>query len=89
MSTTWVRSVGWPQMLARLHGISLRQTQLGFVPWYEWVPSPSNVADGGSREGVTDEVAASLGFHLQLCRLPSLPRDFVNMSPRDWHAFWG
>jgi len=23
-----------------LHGILLRQTQLGFVPWYEWIPLP-------------------------------------------------
>ena len=36
--------------------------QLGCVYWIEWVPSPSNLADDGSRRGSAETAARSLGI---------------------------
>ena len=56
--------------------------------WWEYVASASNLADGGSRDGISCEMAAALGIPLKevVCHLP--PTLFPNLDPEDWDAWW-
>ena len=55
--------------------------------WWEWAGSPSNVADGGSRVGTTDAVAANLSIWLARRVMPPLPVNFPWSAPQHWRAF--
>ncbi len=67
---------------------SERTTQLGAAPWFEWVPSHSNPADGGSRVGVTDAIAQQAGIPLNMREFPlEWPCLHINSAP-DWQSFW-
>jgi len=57
-------------------------------PWLDYVPSASNLADGGSRVGVSDAEAADAG--VKLVQIPAfwLPSAFEEAGPRDWIAWW-
>jgi len=48
----------------------LRLVDLHAKPWFEWVETKANVADGGSREGVTDALAKEAGIDLQTFCFP-------------------
>jgi len=57
-------------------------------PWFDYVESASNAADGGSRVGLVDPVAKALGIPLVQCRLPRLPATFPYCSPSEWTRWW-
>jgi hypothetical protein len=48
--------------------------------WWEWVPSSSNIADGGSRIGITDAVAAEAGITLSVGDWPEKWPDFMSFK---------
>ena len=56
--------------------------------WWEYVASASNLADGGSRDGISCTMAESLGIPLKFveCHLP--PKGFPALSPEDWDSWW-
>ena len=56
--------------------------------WFEYVPSNSNIADGGSRQGVTDPVAKAAGFALSEGAWPAAWPDLHQYSPASWRAWW-
>jgi hypothetical protein len=56
--------------------------------WWEYVPSASNIADGGSRTGVSDPVAAAAGITLRQEVFPISLKDMVFASPAAWSRFW-
>ena len=56
--------------------------------WWEYVPSASNIADGGSRTGVRDPVAASVGIALTQLPFPAALRDLVHALPEAWSHHW-
>ena len=53
-----------------------------------YVPSASNIADGGSREGVTDPVAAAAGISLRQVDFPMSLRELIYAKPAVWAAHW-
>ena len=56
--------------------------------WWDYVPSASNIADGGSREGTTDPVAAAAGISLEQRAFPLCLRDLVYAQPAAWANHW-
>ena len=58
------------------------------VPWFEHVASWSNVADGGSRVGITDEVARACGVQMRMGALPPLPAGFPRSAVDDWQCWF-
>ena len=68
-------------------GAHLRRFRLGASPWWEYVRSAANLSAGGSREGVTDPVAAFFGAQLRSLPFPDLP-NVLSSSFEDWSAYW-
>ena len=56
--------------------------------WFEWVESHSNIADGGSRVGVEDDLARQLGIPLMSISMPTLPEGFPFALPASWYEFF-
>ena len=56
--------------------------------WWEYVASASNLADGGSRDGISCAMAKSLGIPLRNVDCPLPPKGFPVLSPEDWIAWW-
>ena len=52
------------------------------------MPNDSNIADGGSREGVTDPVTAVAGISLKQCTFPLCLEDLVYTLPAAWANHW-
>ena len=65
------------------YAVRLWSLKLACDLWWEYVPSPSNIADGGSRAGVTDEVAAAAGITLREVTFPPFPI-WSTASPETW-----
>ena len=61
-------------MACRLHSahakVALRLARLRTAPGWDHVESAANPSDGGSRTGVSDPVAAALGFALVQAEFP-------------------
>jgi len=57
-------------------------------PWFDYVETRSNSADGGSRVGLTDPIAAQLGIKLVQLRLPAFPAGFPFCDPDMWIRWW-
>jgi hypothetical protein len=72
-------------LVSALH---LRMVSLSTSIWWEYIPSESNVSDGGSRTGVTDPVAIALGFNMRHIECPQLRNNFMQCMPSDWESFW-
>ena len=68
-----------------LHVLLLR---IACWPWFEYVQSKSNIADGGSRTGTSDAAAAEAGIRLNQIVFPDIPSHFVQMGIVDWELFW-
>ena len=59
---------------AFVHGLHRRMAVLKASVWWEYVPSPSNLADGGSRkEGIECRLAKRAGISLSQMPCPALP----------------
>jgi len=56
--------------------------------WFDYVESASNLADGGSRVGIIDDIAKSLGVRLAPVRSFALPTSFPHTSYDDWTNWW-
>ena len=56
--------------------------------WFDYVETESNCADGGSRDGLDDPWAASLGIPLRPLPPLTLPADFPRSQPSVWEAWW-
>ena len=56
--------------------------------WWGYVPSASNIADGGSRTGVDDPVAATVGIALTQRPFPASLRELVHALPEAWSRHW-
>ena len=56
--------------------------------WWDYVPSASNIADGGSRCGIGDPVAAAAGIQLSQESFPHALHDMVYATPESWSRFW-
>ena len=57
-------------------------------PWFDYVETRPNSADGGSRVDLTDPVAAQLGIRLVQLHLPALPGGFPFCDPDEWIRWW-
>ena len=68
--------------------LHLRMVEIGCKPWFDYVETLSNSADGGSREGCSDPVAEALGIPLTQYPLPALPEDFPFTEPDEWSKWW-
>ena len=51
--------------------------------WFEWVPTASNPADGGSRVGVSCSVARALDISLNVVPFPECLFDWLESGPMD------
>ena len=69
-----------------VHAIQLYMASFGLLTWYEHVDSEANVADGGSRKGVEDPLARSMGIVLRTATLPPWPADVRAASAQVWLA---
>ena len=58
----------------------LRLLQLGASPWFEWIDSHSNPADGLSRDGLADEWTAAQGLLLKEWSAADLDRVLSNLD---------
>ena len=56
--------------------------------WFDYVESESNIADGGSRDGVVDKLAQA--YHVRLAPIAnfSLPPSFPATTPDQWFEWW-
>ena len=70
-------------------GLHRRLAQLRTSVWWEYVPSPSNIADGGSRVGITCPMAAEVGIKLRLVPCRVWPYLFPRAHPESWLQWWG
>ena len=69
-------------------GVHLCLAMRAVRAWWDYVPSASNVADCGSREGVTDLVAAAAGLSLRQEGFPMSFRELIYVKPASWAAHW-
>ena len=69
-------------------GVHLCLAKRAVRAWWDYVPSASNIADGGSREGVTDPVAAAAGISLRQVGFPMSLRELIYAKPASWAAHW-
>ena len=67
---------------------SARLSSLDISTWWEWVPSESNVSDGGSRVGTSCSVASALGIHLSRGSFPSEWPCLDLYSSDSWTLWW-
>ena len=56
--------------------------------WFEWVESHSNIADGGSRAGIDDDLSRQVGIPLKFIAMPALPTGFPFALPSRWRDFF-
>ena len=72
-----------------VHGLHRRMAVLKASVWWEYVPSPSNLADGGSRkEGIECKLAKKAGIGLSEIVCPQLPQFSPMSHPTFWDAWW-
>ena len=71
-------------MNALLGGLHLLLLHTNCTPWWEYVDSRANPADGGTRIGLTCPIAAALGFQLQERCFPTWPESAERMMPSQW-----
>ena len=71
------------------HALHIRFNALGVTTWWEHVQSASNLADGGTRAGLTNPIMADLGLRLLPVRPLNIPTTFPWLSPSDYIFFHG
>ena len=69
-------------------GLHRRLALLKVSIWWEYVPSPSNISDGGSRVGITCPLAKEAGISLKQVPCSILPHGFPFSHPVVWDEWW-
>ena len=69
-------------------GAGVAARAFGLAPWFEYVPSPSNIADGGSRIGIADPVARLAGISLSPAEFPTTWPSLWSFRASEWAAFF-
>ena len=69
-------------------GLHRRMALLKASAWWEYVPNPSNISDGGSRVGVTCPLAKEAGINLSQVDCKILPFGFPMSHPLTWDDWW-
>ena len=77
-----------PDLAGLASGMHLGLAKRSVWAWFEFVDSAANPADGGSREGVDDDLARQLGVPLRLVSFPLLPQGFPKPLPAAWLDWW-
>jgi hypothetical protein len=77
-----------PDACAVANAVHVRLAELAAAPWWEYIPSASNPADGGSRVGISCPISKAIGFDLKDIKCPALPSNFIETSPKAWGSFW-
>ena len=78
-----------PADLANLvQALHFRMADLESLVWWEYVPSASNLSDGGSRVGTACELAEAAGIELVHKDFPNLPKSFPKASPSSFVDWW-
>ena len=67
-----------------VHAMLLQVAAYRLLAWYEHVDSEANVADGGSRLGVEDPLARSLGVTLREVPVPPWPVNVRDAPAQAW-----
>ena len=62
--------------------------QLASTFWWEYVESASNIADGGSRDGISCQLAAAEGITLADFPFYGWPRNFPFSGPEDFDEWF-
>ena len=78
-----------PDLAGLASGLHLGLAKHSVWAWFEFVDSASNPTDGGSREGVTDDMARRFGIPLRPVSFPCLPAGFPRPHPENWLHWWG
>jgi len=77
-----------PDLSALCYAFHLAANLLDAKPWVDYVQTSSNLADGGSRVGILDDLSRTMGIRFVEVPFFKLPKDFVNVKPEVWHAWW-
>jgi len=70
------------------YAVHLLWCQHQITPWVEHIASWSNLADGGSRVGVSDPVAAAASVRLLQVPPPTLPSSYPFVRLDEWVAWF-
>ena len=65
-----------------------RLARLSVEVWWEYVPSQSNISDGGSRVGTACDLAAEARIPLSPVEFIMPPNSFPRAHPDDWDPWW-
>ena len=65
-----------------------RLAKLRVEVWWEYVPSQSNISDGGSRVGTACDMAAEANIPLRSIEFIMPPPSFPRSAPDEWDAWW-
>ena len=68
--------------------LHFRLAVLKSIVWWEYVASPSNIADGGSRVGISCKLAHEEGISLRTVSFNDLPFGFPFTHPSSWLPWW-
>ena len=75
-------------LAAFVQALHMRIVYLKVTVWWDCVASKSNIADGGSRDGVTCEMSRKAGISLREVELPLPPPSFPYTPAQEWAAWW-
>ena len=64
------------------HAVMLTLASCNAMAWFEYVPSKSNLADGGTRDSLDE--AEALHFEFVEAMLPPWPSNLLSASPAVW-----
>ena len=70
------------------HALHTRMASLGTSVWWEYVPSKSNISDGGSRDGVLCSLAAAANIPLRDVSFRLPPVGFPRAPAEAWTEWW-
>ena len=76
---------GIDSMTVALHR---KMSVLACTVWWEYVPSASKIADGGSRDGVSCKLAEEADICLKQVAFPPFPAQFPLCPPAAWTEWW-
>ena len=77
-----------PDAGAFVHALHHRMAAIDMNAWWEYVPSKSNISDGGSRDGVSCLLAAEVNVPLREVSFRLPPPGFPLVAAADWDPWW-